>query len=225
MADENEGALGRWSRRKQSAARVREEKQLAPPTPARPAPSDIAATSEGGEPQAVSPEDLPELSSLNGQSDFAQFLRAGVPEDLRREALRILWRSDPVLANLDGLNDYDDDMSAVGTLRKLVATAYRVGQGYAAPTPEDPGDHDAAEGEEHTVDAASAASEPEDPNRIGHHETPQAPAQPAAPGAASDVGDLNADGTPETRDRQTSSVATNRQGTRSATASTDERRD
>ena len=34
-----------------------------------------------------------------------------VPEALRKRALRKLWLSDPILANVDGLNDYDEDFT------------------------------------------------------------------------------------------------------------------
>ena len=34
-------------------------------------------------------------------------MREGVPEFLKKQALRKLWLSSPILANLDGLNDYD----------------------------------------------------------------------------------------------------------------------
>ena len=35
---------------------------------------------------------------------------------MTRAALRKLWLSDPVFANLDGLNDYDEDFNVVDTL-------------------------------------------------------------------------------------------------------------
>ena len=51
---------------------------------------------------------------------------------LRRLALRRLWRSDPVLANLDGLNDYDEDFAALHkTGAEAVAAAVRAGRRYA----------------------------------------------------------------------------------------------
>ncbi len=79
------------------------------------------------------------------------FLRKGVSEEIRRKALRVLWRSDPVLANLDGLNDYDEDFRATGALARVARTAYRVGKGYLRereeeavetpePSPEAPAD-------------------------------------------------------------------------------------
>lgn len=73
---------------------------------------------------------LPDIESLDKDSDFTVFLTENVPEELRRRALRSLWRSDPILANLDGLNDYDEDYSTVGTVRDVVRTVYEAGKGY-----------------------------------------------------------------------------------------------
>ncbi|MCB2134509.1 MAG: DUF3306 domain-containing protein [Rhodobacteraceae bacterium] len=61
--------------------------------------------------------------------DFSAFMRAAVPERLRRRALRVLWRSNPVLANLDGLLDHDDDFTDAATVTPRLKTAYQVGKG------------------------------------------------------------------------------------------------
>jgi len=106
MSDER--FLHRWSARKRAA----QEPEPAPP-PARPEPPE--------------PPDLPPLESLKADSDFTPFLAEGVPEALARAALRIAWRSDPVLANLDGLNDYDEDFT-IGSTGQVVRTALRVGR-------------------------------------------------------------------------------------------------
>jgi len=95
-AAEEEGFLGRWSRRK-----------LAEPAPpaaeAVPAPEDQAPEAE---PAPVRPEDLPDIDSLDEHSDYTVFLKEGVPEVLKRKALRRLWRSNPVFETwgLAGLN-------------------------------------------------------------------------------------------------------------------------
>jgi hypothetical protein len=51
---------------------------------------------------------LPDIETLGKDSDCTGFMREGVPVALQNLALRKLWLSDPVLANLDGLNDYDE---------------------------------------------------------------------------------------------------------------------
>ncbi len=73
---------------------------------------------------------LPPIDELNFESDYTVFLNAKVPETLRRAALRKLWTSDPVLANLDGLNDYDEDYNLVDTTITAAQSAYKVGRGY-----------------------------------------------------------------------------------------------
>ena len=64
------------------------------------------------------PEDLVDLDieSLEPGYDFSRFIKDDVPDMLRRRGLRQLWRSNSVLANLDGMNEYDEDYTdaAVG---------------------------------------------------------------------------------------------------------------
>lgn len=86
--------------------------------------------SQDAPPQDVPPPDLPDVETLNADSDFTGFLGKNVPQDLTNKALRKLWRSDPVLSNMDGLNDYDEDYSKIGMVYEVVKTAYRIGQGY-----------------------------------------------------------------------------------------------
>lgn len=122
----------RWSRRKaeerqDTADPPDDESTELAPTP-EPAPAPAPAALPAPAPPDEEPPDLPPIESLTAESDFTPFLRDKVPEALRKAALRKLWRSDPVLANLDGLNDYDEDFTG-GSLGGIVATAYRVGKG------------------------------------------------------------------------------------------------
>jgi hypothetical protein len=97
-----------------------------------------------------------------------------VPEHLRRIALRKLWSSNPVLACLDGLNDYEDDYTDAALAVKTLATNYKVGRGFrplddeAAPvaTATSPdaaedaqSDDDIAAADHDEAEAASAATE------------------------------------------------------------------
>jgi len=52
-----------------------------------------------------------DIDELEYESDFTVFMQDKVPDTLRRMALRKLWKSSPILANVDGLNDYDEDFS------------------------------------------------------------------------------------------------------------------
>ncbi|WP_172294735.1 DUF3306 domain-containing protein [Pseudoruegeria sp. HB172150] len=73
---------------------------------------------------------LPDPDTLGSGDDIRAFLAEHVPARLRNRALRSLWRSNPVLANLDGLNDYDGDFTDAGG-SGIVQTTYRVGKGLA----------------------------------------------------------------------------------------------
>jgi uncharacterized protein DUF3306 len=121
------GFLTRWSRLKQAER----EKALRPD----PAPPGVP-TADSPEPPADPLEDLPALESLTKDSDFRAFMRPGVPETLRNQALRKLWGSDPVYANLDGLLEYGEDFAAPFRMAGVVATVYRVLEGM--PEPEKP---------------------------------------------------------------------------------------
>ncbi len=85
--------------------------------------SDEISSLENEEARRAMVESLPPVEELGKESDFTAFLAEGVPEELTRAALRKLWLSDPELANLDGLNDYDEDFSIV---RKIVSAVAEV---------------------------------------------------------------------------------------------------
>ncbi|MFX0540898.1 DUF3306 domain-containing protein [Roseovarius sp. S4756] len=72
---------------------------------------------------------LPDPDTLTKGDDFAAFMSKAVPEHLRKRALRQLWRSNPVLACVDGLNDYDDDYLASSYGNAPLKTNYQVGKG------------------------------------------------------------------------------------------------
>ncbi len=72
---------------------------------------------------------LPDPDSMGAGDDFTAFMVKAVPQHLRNRALRKLWRSNPVLACVDGLNDYDDDYLTGSTGNGPIKTAYQVGKG------------------------------------------------------------------------------------------------
>jgi hypothetical protein len=164
--------LSRWSRLKAEAAARAAEKET-PESAQMPEPAAVAAGENvaPGDDTADTPADaapdLPDLATLTADSDYTVFLAPGVAEETRRQALRILWRSDPVLANLSGLNDYDDDYRAIGTVQQVVATVYRAGAGYLEQLAEAADDETPSpdpEGEA-TADAADDAEQPEAPRK------------------------------------------------------------
>jgi hypothetical protein len=107
-----EGFLSRWVRRKSEAKSS--APQPAPPAPEPPAPMPAAGAS-GAHPGAL-PADasaeppLPPVESLTFDSDFTPFMRPGVDQDLKREAIKSLVR-DPRFNVMDGLDVYIDDYS------------------------------------------------------------------------------------------------------------------
>lgn len=72
---------------------------------------------------------LPDPDKMARGDDFKAFLKKTVPEHLRKRALRTLWRSNPVLACVDGLNDYDDDYLTGSFGQGPISTTYQVGKG------------------------------------------------------------------------------------------------
>jgi len=132
MADSDDSFVSRWSRRKQAGRPETAEQDKLPVVPEVP---------DGGEavPRETTASDelvaaLPDIETLTEESDFTAFLQEGVPEALRRKALRRLWRLNPVFANLDGLNDYDEDFTlATSALQGAIKTIYQVGKGMVDP--------------------------------------------------------------------------------------------
>lgn len=132
MADEHEGFLSRWSRRKQDGRDWTSEKQTAAVD--RDETSEARDVDTKGESEADVArqemiDNLPDPDSLTEQDDFTQFMQEGVPDDLRNRALRRLWRSNPVYAVRDGLNDYDLDYTDAATVVENIKSAFQVGRG------------------------------------------------------------------------------------------------
>ncbi len=101
-------------------------------------------------------DELPTLDSLTKESDFTPFLADKVPEFIRRRAMSVLWRSDPILANLDGMNDYDEDYNIIDTLIDIAKdSTYKVGKGYAYEEPDEESD----ENDDDEVDSISDAEQ------------------------------------------------------------------
>mgnify|MGYP001405171613 CR=1 FL=1 len=142
MADNSRNRVRRWSEKKTEARQT----QLAKTRKAV-EPSSENIRSDDNTPAETN--DLPSLESLTADSDFTPFLHTDVPSALKKAALRKLWKSDPILANVDGLNDYDEDFARMD-LGKVVQTAYQVGKGMIGPKeePEPVEDSDRAEGSE-----------------------------------------------------------------------------
>ncbi|SFD47207.1 DUF3306 domain-containing protein [Roseivivax sediminis] len=119
-----------WSRRRaavaaEEAAEARAEEDRA--TEAR-----AEAVAEKTDEEILAEFGLPDPDDLRPGDRVVGFMRREIPERLRRRALRKLWGSNPVLACVDGLNDYDDDYTNAVTDAPGVKTAYQVGRGLRA---------------------------------------------------------------------------------------------
>ena len=176
MTDEPE-FLRRWSRRKQ-AARKPGQPDAKPAEDTRDPYADARMTAAESEtpdsadspPSEPEPLDLPDIDSLDAESDFTPFLKDGVPKELKNRALRKLWRVNPVFGRLDGLNDYDGDFTDSATVVKGLKTLYKVGRGFLKEP-----ETDAVE-----VDAETApADEPEGVSEHGGDKVEPDPEEPA----------------------------------------------
>lgn len=108
--------------------------ELEPDAPAQEAGEAPARTEEPVDEAAVLadwPEDLPHPDELDSESDYSRFFSPEVSEAVRNIALRRLWRSNPLYANVDGLVDYGEDFTDAATVIAGMKSAYQVGKGYA----------------------------------------------------------------------------------------------
>ena len=118
--------LGRWSRRKRAVADEPDAVVDAAPE-AVAGPAEIPEKTDA---EVMLELGLPEPDAMKAGDDFSAFMARAVPQRLRERALRRLWVSDPVLANLDGLVDYAEDYTDAATVVPGMKTAYKVGRGF-----------------------------------------------------------------------------------------------
>ncbi|WP_372980498.1 DUF3306 domain-containing protein [Marinobacter sediminum] len=147
----------RWSRRK---AEARYEVEPASPSAVQsvepePAPGEqeLAVNEALAEHEVLTKYDLPDPDAIELGTDITGFMRKEIPELLRRKALRSLWKSNPVLAVLDGLNDYDEDFTDSAPGIKGAKTLYKVGKGFidrTAKATDEPGEQITERTTEHT---------------------------------------------------------------------------
>ncbi|MCR9188362.1 MAG: DUF3306 domain-containing protein [Alteromonadaceae bacterium] len=125
-----ESRLQRWARKKAEAAK-RPEPSPPPVIETEPAPEEqeLAINEALPEHELLEKYGLPDPENIELGTDITGFMRKEIPEFLRRKALRGLWKSNPVLAVLDGLNDYDEDYTLASTAGQTVKTLYKVGEG------------------------------------------------------------------------------------------------
>jgi len=134
MSDEYEtgGRLSRWSKRKIAVAREQTTEGEEPAVEIVNAEEEAAQQAELEarlEANRLAAEAV-DLETLNEESDFSVFMKEGVPQMLKKQAMASLWRTSPVFANIDGLVDYDDDFGSPDLVMKTFKSAYQAGRGY-----------------------------------------------------------------------------------------------
>lgn len=125
----DEPFLSRWARLKQES---REHPPEAAPPQAAPATTDPAgeqAVEVGDGAQAEVPAqepavELPPLESLTEESDFGPFMQVGVDPELRRQALRKMFRNSKY-AVVDPLDPYRADFAAFTPLGDIITADMR----------------------------------------------------------------------------------------------------
>lgn len=121
MSGESDNVFARWSRRKLTV----QDSERPAPDQSEPA-GEGAAKEEAGQvaPQdaAAGPETqppvvpLPRLEDITAESDLTAFLQEGVPEPLRRAALRKSWSLDQAIRDYIGPSENAWDFNAPGSV-------------------------------------------------------------------------------------------------------------
>ena len=116
-----------WARRRAGVAAEAQAEDAS--LESRALAEEHATLEEKSDTEILAELDLPDPDSLQMGDDFTAFMSKAVPDRIRRRALRTLWRSNPVLANVDMLVDYGGDFTDAATVVENMQTAYQVGKG------------------------------------------------------------------------------------------------
>ena len=185
MSRGEDGFLSRWARRKQDVRETEEREAALAPQPddaqalareqalADPEQRDVPPDEETKQ-RWIEELEAIDIDSLGYDSDFTVFMKSWVPGALRQKALRKLWGSNPALAVLDGLNDYDLDYTDKALNAGAVVSSYMPGRGYASL-------EDVVEKVEELAGDAQAIAQADEP-QAGAEATDQVPAAPADTG-------------------------------------------
>lgn len=130
MAEDREGFLARWSKRKQAQL----SNPDVDPDDEEPAADPLGIDEERLEAERTEAEtnrlaaEAVDLEEVSYGFDFSIFMKRGVSNLLRKKALQKFFNSNPVLANLDGLNDYDEDYN--NPLHMVYKSTWDLGRGF-----------------------------------------------------------------------------------------------
>ena len=150
-------SLSRWSRRKLAAAAE---------APAAPASASLAVPAPAsGAPVSTAALELPPVESLTFDSDFTAFLQPGVDDELKRAALKQLFR-DPRFNIMDGLDTYIGDYTKADPIPPdIVADLLKRGFGSMSETRQE---QVAAVNAPHEEPAVTSATRPAISDGSGH---------------------------------------------------------
>ncbi|WP_457646041.1 DUF3306 domain-containing protein [Profundibacter sp.] len=162
--------LDRWSRRRAAVQAEAEAEALAQQQAV--IAERQAELAEKTDAEILAELDLPDPETLQPSDDFTGFMQAAVPERIRKLALRRLWRSNPVLANVDNLVDYGEDFTKEGALGVAVKTAYQVGKGIINKVEEIAAPEDVADVVTEEPQALTEEIVEEEPETVLAEETP-----------------------------------------------------
>ena len=128
MSDEK-SFLSRWSDRKiQSEV---DETKLPSTESAQEKPALQDEFEGKSDEEILSILELPDPETLKLGDTVEKFMEGRVPERIRLRALRAFWKTNPVLANIDGLDEYCEDYTDAAMVVENLQTIYQVGKGYA----------------------------------------------------------------------------------------------
>ncbi|MGI9389094.1 MAG: DUF3306 domain-containing protein [Boseongicola sp.] len=149
-----------WSRRREAVRAEADAEEAARLTGIQ--AKDQAELEESSDEEILAKLELPNPDAMKPGDDFSKFMASAVPDRLRRRALRKLWLSNPLLANVDGLVDYGEDFTDSALAVENLQTAYQVGKGMLKHVMEMERQREAEDAE--AIDVANVpdrASEPE----------------------------------------------------------------
>ena len=136
---DSQGFLSRWSKRKQATqdaeqashntqtfAEPKEDQTFAADAQVDDVPAiaiapEQAKDGETAVPRVLTDEDMPDVESMDEDSDYSGFMSEGVSEELRKLALRKLF-SGAGFNIRDGLDDYDDDFRSFAALGDIITS-------------------------------------------------------------------------------------------------------
>ncbi|MFT5505501.1 MAG: hypothetical protein ACI845_002569 [Gammaproteobacteria bacterium] len=119
MDHSQESRLSRWSRLKQESRESEANPALNQQVETISEPGSILVESPDLEQPVLTDSDMPDVESLNADSDFSGFMSTGVSDELRNLALRKMF-SGAFFNIRDGLDEYDEDYTSFEKLGDIV---------------------------------------------------------------------------------------------------------